>query len=617
MFNKIKNTSILNYLVKEAIIWYSLPLLFLTVYVGQHHNPFSAITYHLYAITLIALPVALLKICIDRFIYNRTITLFLASWLYATALFSLIIYYGLVIVGLKSWGKVISQELIVSYALQIHQLCDAINISFLLSMLLLCAVYLTFCAGYYFVLKKLHAPLTLSTIKTSATLINVLLLSLLLFALHQLENYFLTNHSASKDPFMLTLYAGSRDLATNKAHRIPMNTQLDKLEDAVRAQYQVTTRAQKKNVILIVADALRPDHMGIYGYQRETTPYLSELKNTGRLIKIDNVQAACSASACGLSSIASSRFTHQLPSHAFTLQQVLQRYDYKINMILGGDHTNFYNLRELYGKVNSYFDGSMAKGYYMNDDTFIIDKVKTLPKWDNSPTMFQFHLMSTHTAGKHLSHFETFKPHQSYANKLWRGSPKQEHTNHYDNGVLQADAVIKELLYLLKNKNYLTNTIVIITADHGEGLGEHHMFGHANSVREELLRIPLLFLDFSKDKDLDLNQSLFAMQIDIAPTILHDLNIPIPTSWAGHPLQRVYSDTTITDITFFQLEPDVGLYDRRNPNHIWKYWLNTYSGDEYVFDLKTDPKEDHNLILQIPASLKSEWRKIAYSTQTH
>ena len=98
--------------------------------------------------------------------------------------------------------------------------------------------------------------------------------------------------------------------------------------------------------------------------------------------------------------------------------------------------------------------------------------------------------------------------------------------NFYDNGVVRSDAVIAELLAQLKEKGYLQDALVVITADHGESLGEHGLYHHANSVREEVLRIPLVFIAYGSPLRLPPQVRDFASQVDIAPTILKELGLP-------------------------------------------------------------------------------------------
>ena len=77
-----------------------------------------------------------------------------------------------------------------------------------------------------------------------------------------------------------------------------------------------------------------------------------------------------------------------MPAKAFTLHEALKRNGYGVHLIFSGDHTNFYGLREMYGPVDSYFDGSQQryKGggdlevalRYMNDDQLVLDRLAVI-----------------------------------------------------------------------------------------------------------------------------------------------------------------------------------------------------------------------------------------------
>ncbi len=354
--------------------------------------------------------------------------------------------------------------------------------------------------------------------------------------------------------------------------------------------------------------------MQIYGYERETTPYLSRLAREGKISVVRNVRAACGESVCGLSSIASARFSHQLPDTPFTLPQVLKRHGYEVQMILGGDHTNFYHLKFLYDGADLFYDGSMAKDHYMNDDTLVLEKVKALGNWSGRPVMFQFHLMSSHELGKRLPAFDAYKPSRVYG-AITHGPPKVEYTNFYDNGVLQADAMIRELLGALQEKNYLQNALVVITADHGEGLGEHRSFAHANSVWEPVLRVPLVLANFGNRSDFAAGDGRTISQIDIAPTVLHELRIPAPVSWVGKPIQRPLRTEEIRQFSYFQYGGNFGLYDHRHSGREWKYWRNFNRNEEFAFELLRDPGELNNLIQGVPTELRNEWRELAKASR--
>jgi arylsulfatase A-like enzyme len=176
--------------------------------------------------------------------------------------------------------------------------------------------------------------------------------------------------------------------------------------------------------------------------------------------------------------------------------------------------------------------------------------------------------------------------------------------NFYDNGVVRSDQVIGELLALLKDKGYLEDALVVITADHGESLGEHGLYHHANSVREEVLRIPLVIIAYGRPLQLPTVTRRFGSQVDIAPTILRELHLPQPTSWAGQPLELSQN----VDVSFFTEHAFHGLIDHRDPSHVWKYSTDQQSGEDRVFDLSLDPHEDRDLRDQVPPDRLADWK---------
>jgi arylsulfatase A-like enzyme len=110
---------------------------------------------------------------------------------------------------------------------------------------------------------------------------------------------------------------------------------------------------------------------------------------------------------------------------------------------------------------------------------------------------------------------------------------RQRFYNNYDNRILQANSIIRYVLNTLQDKGYLKNSMVIITSDHGQSLGEEGRNGHIAYLQREAIRIPLIIMDDSLS--LYKNTQL-GRQVDIAPTILKRLQLPVPAAWEGHSL---------------------------------------------------------------------------------
>lgn len=600
-------TQLIRRVAMDIAVWCCIPSVFLFFYIHDHSVSNESVAAHLYLVLVGLLGLALLRIAIYRLIPNQVLAYIVISCVIAALLLLMLLYYALVLIGLRSWARVISWELITSYSVQLPGLTEALGLSVhLVGMLLALAYFVLICTTYAY-LKRFDWIVLLSSKISGFSRRLILTVGSAICAI-ALYHFVSTPPIQKSEPLSLTFFptAAARSFQRHSIDNF-MAEKLDRLEDAARLSYVANNNERNKsNLVLIVVDALRPDHMSVYGYQRNTTPNIAHLIQSHGGYVISNVRASCGDSSCGLLSLASSKFVHQFSNRPFTLQQALRRQGYRVSMILGGDHTNFYGLKDIYGEVDSYFDGSMAgRGHYVNDDEIVLDHTKHLPAWDGRPIMMQFHLMSTHVLGKRHDRFAKYSPFMNYALFERRANKNRESfVNFYDNGVAQADIVIHELLTILEDKGYLKNALVVITADHGESLGEHDLYAHANSVREEALLIPLIFIPFGYQSKFKPRTESAISQVDIAPTILADFGFSVPETWSGVSIQSALP----SNYTYFQEGQAAGVIDRRDPQKLWKYWFDARTGNEYAFDLTHDSKEKYNLISEVPSHLKRDWR---------
>lgn len=600
---------LLRRLAVEIAVWYGLAGAFLLFYVGSIGAPAASIAPHLRIVTDVFVALGFARVALVATGRAPAPLRLLSSLLFVAAVAALLVFYAAALVGLKSWGRVTTWELIASYAPQLSLLLEAMGIPLIAAQ----GAALLALAGIV-VLAWLHARrwdwVSIAAALGSRGAIGLGALALALIAAVDLYGFVVQPPVREQEPISLSLYPadGAVGMQSHGIDRAAAERR-DRLEDAARATYSPREDAVRRNVVLIVADALRADHMGVYGYPRDTTPNLSRLQAEGRAQRSSVVHAACGESACGLLALASSRYLHQFGSRMFVFHEVLARHGYRIAMILGGDHTHFYGLREQYGRVDSYFDASAAHAGYMNDDRVVLDHLAAMPDWDGKPVAMHFHLMSSHMLGKRHPPSAVFLPAQNYfirGNRHEAGSraPSQKAINFYDNGVRQTDAVIREILDTLRRKGYLGDALVAVTADHGEGLGEHGVWLHQQGVYREVLGIPFVLVSFGDRPARPLVAHALPSQVDIAPTLLEELGLPIPSSWAGRPLQRERLD----DFAYFQQGPLAGLLDRRDARNPWKYWEDSRDGSAFAFNLGSDPSESRNAISSVPDALKREWQ---------
>jgi len=114
-----------------------------------------------------------------------------------------------------------------------------------------------------------------------------------------------------------------------------------------------------------------------------------------------------------------------------------------------------------------------------------------------------------------------------------RQSVPTEVLERYDAAVRHVDDDLRTLLEWQSERSGLDNTIVVITADHGEEFAEHHGFGHARTLYEEVLRVPLIISrPDSAARVVDQRVSI----VDLAPTILTAFGVDPPEYMDGAAL---------------------------------------------------------------------------------
>lgn len=592
-------------------LWFTPPTAFLVIYVTYYYFPNDAIVAHLYVFTFAFLGMLALRTAAHLFLPPRA-ALALSSLLLASAFLILLLVYMLATIGLSSWGNLPTVGLLVPYVRDWTVVIQILGISTptvigtaVLTYTLLLLLFHTYLVRFDWIPQfcQSQSPRILPIV-VIATVVGV-----------TIKAYeFVTLPLGNKaEPISLMLFPETAQIRF-QTHPIPTHSILGSKEDLARASYHELFRASSipttRNVIVIVADALRPDRMSIYGYERRTTPSLEEQLNVADVRIIERAYSTCAESSCGIYSILNSRYPSQMVTRPFGLADVLSMNGYRVQAVLSGDHTNFYGLRNVYGSVDGFFDSTSSGLHAVNDDRILLEWLEQLSMWDGIPTMLHFHIMSSHGLSLRLDEHKQWHPETNYALRGLRRRDPVHVANFYDNGVSQADFFIGEILRSLADKGYLSDALVVVTGDHGEALGEHGLFSHSNTVYEPIIRVPLIFLSYGYALSAAIPEDVVASQVDIAPSILADLAIEPPTIWVGTALQ----DNSPRLPIFFQQGPEVGLIDSRGNAELWKYWRNTRSGQEFVFDLLDDPAEMTNLVRDsschgCPANLLLEWRR--------
>jgi hypothetical protein len=372
--------------------------------------------------------------------------------------------------------------------------------------------------------------------------------------------------------------------------------------DAVlRASYpRQVPRAHRKHVVLIIVDSLRADRMEVYGYPRRTTPFLSQLVQAGRMKKVEAAFSTCSESFCGITSTLAGREFRDISARTFQLQDVLRDDGYQTWFLLSGNHSAWNGLPSFYRASDGmFFDGSQTERYTMDDDRLVLEGLERVPPASSDQSAFFYiHLMSPHYLGVQFAESHVFtRPDDVVSPGLepYKILEQLNKPDRYDDKVLQADGIIRQLFEALAAKHYLDDAIVVVTGDHGEGLGERH-WAHGWHLYNEDIRIPMLLYDVPAASYPDLS---FAAQIDIAPTILDRVGLPIPVSWEGESLLVPTRKRFTYHQTYFVPNRFAVMY--RDEDAVFKFIATPQYGTEELYDVTRDRGEARNLVAEQPA----------------
>jgi len=376
------------------------------------------------------------------------------------------------------------------------------------------------------------------------------------------------------------------------------------------------------NVVLISLDTLRADHVGTYGYPKETTPNLDRFAETGIVFLNNYAQAPNTAPSH--TSILSSLY----PSVAGVWEHggVL---DPNVPMLAetfkeaGFSTAAFVQLPSAtYERGFDVYTGLSHGASLRRRAEASMDSVR---EWVSEQTEQPFFLF-LHTYAVHLP----YSPSEELAKKFdpdyegllrtnMRGTLidqindgeieiTEADLNHiiamYDAEIAELDQDLGALLDWFAENGLLENTVFAVLADHGEELGEHGVVAkHTYSLHQELIHTPLILFGGGIPGGLRVEKP--SRNVDIAPTLLRLANIETPAHYQGADLRPVWDGT--------ERRPRIVLAEKRN----YKVFIEggfKYYTDGRLYDLESDPLERANLIDDRPA-LARRFEELAVSWQ--
>jgi arylsulfatase A-like enzyme len=167
----------------------------------------------------------------------------------------------------------------------------------------------------------------------------------------------------------------------------------------------------------------------------------------------------------------------------------------------------------------------------------------------------------------------------------------------YDGGIAYVDSQIGALISRLKQQGLYDNTLIVITGDHGEGLGEHGVWGHGVTAYENVVYVPLI-VKYPNDTEARRVDEP-AGHVDILPTILDFTGTPQPSAAQGRSLRSGTRRNLFTEAF-----PSTHLIEGRKQDYTARALfsgnfklIETTKGRRELYDLSADPGETHDVCL--------------------
>lgn len=336
------------------------------------------------------------------------------------------------------------------------------------------------------------------------------------------------------------------------------------------------------NIILIIIDALRPDHMGCYGYARDTTPFLNSFSEDAFIF--ERAYAQASHTRTSLPSFAFSRYQpfagEKWRYQGRTMAELLKEHGYVTLSVI------FYRLGDVF-----------LRGY----DRFSVPESN--PKiWDESDPFIPLALNHIDEAGgnKFFLWLHLPYPHHPYTthNNIQKFGNKD--IDRYDNEISYTDTLVRNFYEELGKKRLLDKTIMIVTADHGEEFFDHGGQYHNSTVYNEQVRVPLLLkIPGMQGRRIYENVQL----IDLSATLLSLAGVRQDDGRQGRVFSSLLKkDEESTDINSlawdnWALSGPVGSFQQFSLiENDWKLDYNMKNNFYALYNIKDDPYQQRNLI---------------------
>ena len=329
------------------------------------------------------------------------------------------------------------------------------------------------------------------------------------------------------------------------------------------------------NIVILIVDALRPDHMGCYGYSRNTTPFIDQLAKNAFVF--ENAYAQACHTRTSMPSFMLSQYQpfagKKWQHKGKTLAEIFKENGFHTISIL------FYKLGEIF-----------ARGY----DDFGVPEINP-KKWNIKDPFLSMaiDMIDKVKENRFFAWIHLPYPHHPYS--LHENSPVFGYSDKdiYDNEIHYSDNLIREFFKELENRELLDKTIFVIMSDHGEEFKEHGAKYHNSTTYNEQIHVPLILkIPDREGRRIEENVQL----IDLSVTLLNLSGSKRENYHLGRSLIPLIDGKD--EYWHNQaLSGPIGSFQKfALINDNWKIIYNMRNNFYELYNLEEDPYEQHNLI---------------------
>ena len=410
----------------------------------------------------------------------------------------------------------------------------------------------------------------------------------------------------------------------------------------------------RPNVLVIVMDTVRADHLSLYGYERDTSPNLKALAQDS--VVYTRAQSAADITLTSHASL----FTGMYPSwhgayckepdaaygrpvqkdvptlaellraqgyttlgvaanlymrSAFGLDRGFQEFRIERPVPLLSDENRCQLRRQMRRLLNLAIDTAQFDRLNSNaeeiDDQFLTTLDDRLQAAGQAPFFGFINYMDAHFPYIPPSPWDRKFPGKSstlskdtleadqYVIAKGETIPAEYQPyciSQYDGGIAFIDAQIGRIVAGLKQRGLYDNTMIVVTSDHGEAFGERHNVEHGNSPYQNLLHVALL-VKYPKGAHTGRVESPVSL-IDVAPTVLQQTGAAVPGTMQGRSLLDASGPAQIFSETFHCQVIQSVACDGCGARAVvaWPYkYIAFLQGRRQLFNIESDPNENREL----------------------